>query len=627
MADRSTYYLTTAIFYPSKRPALHSLFEAIGADMIARYQRLRGMETRFLTGFDEHSANVERDARELGIDPHELIDPWAATWKTTFERFDISFDRFIRTTDPDHAVASAEMVRRAQANGDVYEGVYSGWFCTGCNEFKTDQQLVDGRCPDHPTLEPQWLEESNYFFRLSAYQERLERLYAENPSFCEPAHFRNEVLGWLREGLRDFSLSRSGVTWGIPFPGDERHRIYVWFDALTNYLTGAGFPNDAAEMEKWWPADLHVIGKNITRFHCLYWPAMLMSAGLPLPKQVFAHGFMYDVSGQRMSKTTGNTEDPDEMADRFGVDGVRYTVLREVPFERDSNVTLDGFVRRYNADLANDLGNLVNRTVSMTNRYLAGSVPPVTDATQPADLELRATAESTVERYHVAMADHRLERGAGRDDGPRGRGERIRRGPGSVGPRQGRRWGTSGTGAGGHGRGVPDHRPPAGTGRPLRSPSHPRAARHAGPVRRAWSGWAGSGCAAGLGRRARWTGERGNRRRPSRASRSRRPRPEPSTRAGATARPGRLARPSAARTLRRGSRCGDRPRGRGGDRAHLRPRLGPRILRGGPRAREPAPGNRRRRRRHPPASRRRDGRAGMGAARVTGLGQPDASGR
>ena len=408
MSDRETYYLTTAIFYPSQRPALHSMFEAIGADMIARYHRLMGRETRFMTGLDEHSANVERDARDRGMDPRDLIDPWAATWQRTFERYAISFDRFIRTTDPDHAVASTEMVRRAQANGDVYQGVYSGWFCTGCNEFKTDQQIVDGRCPDHPTLEPQWLEENNYFFRLSAYQERLEQLYRDNPSFCEPPHFRNEVLGWLREGLRDFSISRSGTSWGIPFPGDEAHRIYVWFDALTNYLTGAGFPNDEVEMAKWWPADLHVIGKNITRFHCLYWPAMLMSAGLPLPKQVFAHGFMLDVSGQRMSKTTGNTEDPDEVADTFGVDGVRYTVLREVPFERDTNVTYDGFVRRYNADLANDLGNLLNRTVSMTARYLDGRLPPVADATQPADVEIRETAERIVAAYHAAMAEHHL---------------------------------------------------------------------------------------------------------------------------------------------------------------------------------------------------------------------------
>ena len=408
-AARERYYLTTAIFYPSAKPALHSMFEAIGADVIARYQRLDGRDVRFLTGLDEHSANVERDAREAGIDPHALIDPWALTWKETFERYDISFDRFIRTTDADHADASVEMVRRAQANGDVYEGVYSGWYCTGCNEFKTDQQLVDGRCPDHPTLEPQWLEEANYFFRLSAYQERLERLYADNPSFCEPEHFRNEVLGWLREGLRDFSISRSGTTWGIPFPGDERHRIYVWFDALTNYLTGAGFPNEPDAFGRWWPADLHVIGKNITRFHCLYWPAMLMSAGLPLPRQVFAHGFMYDVGGQRMSKTTGNTEDPDDMADRFGVDGVRYAVLREVPFDRDANVTLDGFVRRYNADLANDLGNLVNRTVSMTNRYLDGSLPPVAGAVQPADLEVRDTAARVVAEYRSALERFHLD--------------------------------------------------------------------------------------------------------------------------------------------------------------------------------------------------------------------------
>lgn len=409
MTDPGRFYLTTAIFYPSAKPALHSMFEAIGADVIARYQRLLGRDTRFLTGLDEHSANVERDARERGVDPHALIDPWAATWKATFERYDISFDRFIRTTDPDHAVAATEMVRRAQANGDVYQGVYSGWFCTGCNEFKTDQQLVDGQCPDHPTLQVQWLEEHNYFFRLSAYQQRLEQLYADNPHFCEPEHFRNEVLGWLREGLRDFSISRSGTNWGIPFPGDDAHRIYVWFDALVNYLTGAGFPTDPAAFERWWPADLHVIGKNITRFHCLYWPAMLMSAGIPLPRQVFAHGFMLDVGGQRMSKTTGNTHDPDEAADTFGVDGIRYVVLREVPFDRDADVTYDGFVRRYNADLANDLGNLVNRTVSMSARYLGGRLPPVTDATDAADLELRSSAERAVATYHAAMSERHLD--------------------------------------------------------------------------------------------------------------------------------------------------------------------------------------------------------------------------
>ncbi|HVM29712.1 MAG TPA: methionine--tRNA ligase [Candidatus Limnocylindrales bacterium] len=373
MKDRP-FYLTTAIFYPSPKPALHSLFEAIGADAVARYRRLQGRPTRFLTGLDEHSANVERAARESGLEPRAMIDPWADSWRAAFDGYGISYDRFIRTTDEDHARASTEMVRRAMAAGDLYKGTYSGWYCPGCNEFKTDAQLVDGRCPEHPTLEPQWLEEQNYFFALSRYQERLEQLYRDRPSFCEPEHFRNEVLGWLREGLRDFSISRAGGTWGIPFPDDPEHRIYVWFDALTNYITGAGFPGDPAAFERWWPADVHVIGKNITRFHCLYWPAMLMSADLPLPRQIFAHGFMLD-RGERMSKTRGNVLDPDEMASRFGVDGVRYVVLREVPFDRDGDVSYDGFVRRYNADLANDLGNLLNRTLNMTARFVDSERP------------------------------------------------------------------------------------------------------------------------------------------------------------------------------------------------------------------------------------------------------------
>jgi methionyl-tRNA synthetase len=401
------YYLTTAIFYPSPAPPLHSLFEVIGADVIARYHRLLGLETRFLTGMDEHSAQVEPLARANGMEPRELVDRWSASWRSAFERFSISHDRFIRTTDPDHVRASVEMVERAQANGDIYKGTYAGWYCPGDNEFKTDAQIVDGRCPDHPTLELQWLEEENYFFRLSRYQEPLERLYAENPSFCEPEHFRNEVLGWLREGLRDFSVSRAGTQWGIPFPGDPAHRIYVWFDALTNYLTGAGFPDDPELFERFWPADLHVIGKNITRFHCLYWPAMLMSAGIELPRAVFAHGFML-LRGAKMSKTLGNVLDPDEAVARFGVDGVRYLVLREIPFDRDGDLAPDALVRRYNADLANDLGNLVNRAVSMANRYLGGALPQP-NGTAPADLELREAAERAIAGYHAALERNHLD--------------------------------------------------------------------------------------------------------------------------------------------------------------------------------------------------------------------------
>jgi methionyl-tRNA synthetase len=397
----ATFYLTTAIFYPSESPALHSLFEAVGADVLARYHRLLGDETRFLTGMDEHSAQVEPLARTHGTDPQSLVDAWAANWQKGFDDFEISYDRFIRTTDADHVRASVEMVTRAQAAGDIYKGTYAGWYCPGDNEFKTESQLIDGHCPDHPTLELQWLEEENYFFRLSDYQAKLEALYRDNPSFCEPEHFRNEVLAWLREGLRDFSISRAGGTWGIPFPGDSSHRIYVWFDALTNYVTGAGFPDDMLAFEKWWPADVHVIGKNITRFHCLYWPAMLMSAGLPLPRQVFAHGFM-TVRGEKMSKTRGNVIPPSEAKALFGVDGTRYLVLREIPFDRDTDITLSGLVRRFNADLANDLGNLVNRTVSMSARYADGALPPVS-ASAPADAELQAAAERTITAYHAAM--------------------------------------------------------------------------------------------------------------------------------------------------------------------------------------------------------------------------------
>ena len=367
MNSPARYYLTTAIFYPSRQPALHSLFEAIGADVVARYHRLTGDDTRFLTGMDEHSANVERAAVEAGVSPRELVDPWAETWRSEFDRFGISYSRFIRTIDPDHARASVEMVRRAMAAGDIYKGVYSGWYCPGDNEFKTEAQLVDGHCPDHPTLELQWLEEENWFFALSKYQEKLEQLYRENPQFCEPEHFRNEVLGWLREGLRDFSISRSGTQWGIPFPDDPDHRIL-------RLVRRPHELSDRGRLSRRRGVICEVVARrrprNRQEHHPLSLPVLAgdaMSAGLPLPKLVFAHGFMLD-KGAKMSKTQGNVLDPDDMVAKFGVDGVRYMVLAEVPFERDADVTFDGFARRYNADLANDFGNLLNRTLNMTGQ-------------------------------------------------------------------------------------------------------------------------------------------------------------------------------------------------------------------------------------------------------------------
>ncbi len=304
----------------------------------------------------------------------------------------ISPDRFIRTTDPDHYRSAQEMVRRAYDNGDIYLDTYEGWYCPseGFKNLSDLHETARGmECPNHPSVPLQWLSERNWFFRLSRYQERLLDWYDRNPDFVQPDYRRNEMLGFIRGGLEDFSISREGATWGIPFPitpGGETAQledgtwdpaagtIYVWYDALINYITGAGFPDDLEQFQRWWPASLHVIGKDIARFHTIYWPAMLWSAGIDAPERVWVHGFM-TVQGEKMSKSRGNFLDPQAMIAAFGADGARYTTLREIPFDRDADVSWDSFVRRYNADLANDFGNLVNRTVSMVNRYLGGERP------------------------------------------------------------------------------------------------------------------------------------------------------------------------------------------------------------------------------------------------------------
>jgi methionyl-tRNA synthetase len=395
MPERPRYYLTTAIAYANNKPGLHTLYEVIGADVIARWHRMQGDHTRFLTGTDEHSINIAQAALDEGRPAREFVDEKVGYFRTAEDALAISPDRFIRTTDPDHIRAAQEMVRRAHANGDIYLGSYEGWYCPneGFRNPTDVQETARGTiCPNHPDVPLQWLTERNWFFRLSAYQERLERHFADHPDFVQPDFRRNEMLGFIRGGLEDFSISRERTPggWGIPFPiaedgttalredgtwDPEAGVIYVWYDALINYITGAGFPDDMDAFARWWPADLHVIGKDIARFHTIFWPAMLWSAGLEAPRKVWVHGWLLAAGGERMSKSRGNFLDPNDFVAAFGQDGARYVVLREVAFDRDSEVSWDSFVRRYNADLANDFGNLVNRTVSMTGRYLGGERP------------------------------------------------------------------------------------------------------------------------------------------------------------------------------------------------------------------------------------------------------------
>lgn len=387
------FYITTAIDYVNAPPHLGHAYEKVTADCIARAHRRLGFDVKFLIGNDEHGTKMEKSAAAEGITPKQYVDKMDAIYRSTYEKLLISWDEFIRTSEERHHRGVHEILNRVKANGWITRSTYTGWYCEGCEAFYTEKDLVDGKCPNHLTV-PRWVEEENWFFKLSEFRDRLLAHIEAHPEFIRPASRRNEIVSFLEGGLEDLSISRAGVEWGIPFPGDEKHVVYVWFDALTNYLTGVGFGTDEAETAKWWPADVHIVGKDITRFHCVIWPAMLMAAEIELPKCVFGHGFIYH-AGAKMSKSLGNIVNPLELLEVTGADALRYFLIRELTYGRDGDFSWDTFITRYNAELANDLGNLVKRTTDMTVKFLDGEVAAGVDA--GADrTELRALAEEVV---------------------------------------------------------------------------------------------------------------------------------------------------------------------------------------------------------------------------------------
>ena len=366
------FYITTAIDYVNSLPHIGTAYEKIGADVLARLKRMEGFKVHFQMGNDEHSLNVEKAARQAGLAPKIYCDQMRKQFEAIWKKLDISYDDFIQTSEPRHIKGVQKLFQTLYDNGDIYKKLYEGWYCESCEAYFTEKDLVGGLCPNHKS-KPKWLQEENYFFRLSKYQEKLHQYIQKHPEFILPTMRRNEILRLVEGGLQDVSVSRASAQWGIPVPFDKTHAVYVWFDALINYITAIGYGTSPANFKKWWPADMHIIGKDITRFHCVIWPAMLMAAGIPLPKTVFGHGFVY-LKGEKMSKTLGNVVTPMDVVDLYGADALRYYLLRTSSFGQDSDFTWEDFIRRYNGDLANGLGNLVARTLGMIEQYLDGEI-------------------------------------------------------------------------------------------------------------------------------------------------------------------------------------------------------------------------------------------------------------
>ena len=402
--NKEVFYLTTPIYYVNDVPHLGHAYTTVASDAICRFRRLQGKSVHFLTGTDEHGEKIQRTAEAKGMSPKDWADQIVPRWKEVWEALDISYDDFIRTTEERHEEPVKRFVQDLYDRGEIYLGTYKGLYCVGCEGFKTEEELVDGRCPLHPNLEIDRVEEDNYFFRLSKYAGRLIELWESQPTSVLPDTRRNEVLGKVRQGLDDLSMSRVSFEWGIPVPWDPKHVIYVWIDALQNYITAVGYGRDDGMFERIWPADIHMIGKDILWFHTVIWPAMLMALDLPLPRTVFAHGFL-QVGGEKMSKSSLTGISPHDLVQTFGSDGYRYYFLREISFGNDGEFSWEAMVDRYNSDLANDFGNLVSRVSTMVGRYLDGKVPrpPSDEELEDADRDLTETQRSAFAAMEAAI--------------------------------------------------------------------------------------------------------------------------------------------------------------------------------------------------------------------------------
>ncbi|MGM0924586.1 MAG: methionine--tRNA ligase [Bacillota bacterium] len=400
---KKSFYITTPIYYPSGKLHIGHAYTTVAGDAMARYKRMRGFDVMYLTGTDEHGQKIQRKAEEIGVTPQKYVDDIVSGIKDLWSKLDISYDDFIRTTEDRHKEIVEKVFAKLLEQGDIYLDQYEGWYCTPCESFFTERQLENGNCPDcgRPVEK---VKEESYFFKMSKYADRLLQYYSENPEFIQPESRKNEMINnFIKPGLEDLAVSRTTFDWGVKVPGDPKHVIYVWIDALSNYITALGYGSENDEKyKKFWPADVHLVGKEIVRFHTIYWPIMLMALDLPLPKKVFAHGWLLMKDG-KMSKSKGNVVDPVTLIDRYGLDALRYYLLREVPFGSDGVFTPEGFIERLNFDLANDLGNLLNRTIAMIQKYFDGEIPAYSGPKTDFDGELTAFSKDTLVKYEEAM--------------------------------------------------------------------------------------------------------------------------------------------------------------------------------------------------------------------------------